>query len=281
MIVVLLATLRRRAAAALAAVVALALFACGLEVVGRGDADAADSGADVARTGDGGTDPPTDAGVEAGPTCLPSPSGLLGWWPGDDSLRSEAVAPRAAWTPNDGGFGDGVVERAFDLDGGAFLVVPRDDAGALALDRAVTLEGWVYVRTAGGRLIDRHRAGMNDGYMIDTYAGKLRLVIGSRRLSSEDDLPLTQWTHFAGTYDGTFLRIYVDGREVGELEVAADSPIPPGPAQLRLGGDSNGGSRLDGLLDEPAVYGRALAPPEIAAIVDAGARGRCKRAAAD
>lgn len=60
----------------------------------------------------------TRGGEEAGsgPKCVPSPPGLVGWWPGNGSA-SDLVGGRVATLHGDATFGPGLVGQAFVLDG--------------------------------------------------------------------------------------------------------------------------------------------------------------------
>jgi len=71
-----------------------------------------------------------------------------------------------------------------------------------------------------------------------------------------------RWHHMAGTYDGEYLRIYVDGiqesyRKVGR--VALSSNANP----LFIGSAGGGGEFFPGAIDEAAVYDRALSATEV------------------
>jgi alkaline phosphatase D len=63
-----------------------------------------------------------------------------------------------------------------------------------------------------------------------------------------------RWAHVAMTFDSEFLRLYVDGHEVAAHEL----PVP-GPA-----------AETAGLIDEVALWSRALEPTEIAALHHGG-----------
>ncbi len=67
-----------------------------------------------------------------------------------------------------------------------------------------------------------------------------------------------EWYHVAGTYDGTTMRLYVDGVEIGSRTVSGTVG-----AGLDVQINSNN-ERFDGLLDDVRVYDRALSPCEIA-----------------
>jgi hypothetical protein len=74
-------------------------------------------------------------------------------------------------------------------------------------------------------------------------------------------LGLSTWTHLAQTWDGSTLRLYIDGAEV------ATQPSPgtliTSTGQVRIGGSS--GQFFSGLIDEVRIYNRARTAAEIAA----------------
>lgn len=79
-----------------------------------------------------------------------------------------------------------------------------------------------------------------------------------------------RWAHVAMTFDSTTLRLYVDGSEV-----AAHVLPTPGPAAeaagLVIGGHRTGtGRNFDGMIDEVALWSRALTPVDIAALHHSG-----------
>ena len=76
-------------------------------------------------------------------------------------------------------------------------------------------------------------------------------------------LPLNTWTHLAATYDGTTLRLYVNGSQVGSRAVA--SPLLTSTGVLRFGGNSVWGEFFAGRIDEVRLYNRALTAAEIQA----------------
>ncbi|MFC6527646.1 LamG domain-containing protein [Nonomuraea rubra] len=60
----------------------------------------------------------------------------------------------------------------------------------------------------------------------------------------------------AATYDGTTLRLYVNG--VLTSERTAGGPIRTDNGVLRIGGNSLWGEYFNGLIDEVRIYNRAL-----------------------
>ena len=71
----------------------------------------------------------------------------------------------------------------------------------------------------------------------------------------------TEWTHVVGTYDGAFLRLYVNGSEVGSAP--RTGPIAPSSAQFIIGGQGDQANYFDGLIDDVRLYERALSSSEI------------------
>ena len=74
-------------------------------------------------------------------------------------------------------------------------------------------------------------------------------------------LPLNTWSHLAVTYDGSSLRLYVNGDQVGSAAVSGSIPASSGP--LRIGGNAIWGEWFAGRIDDARVYNRALTGTEI------------------
>lgn len=78
---------------------------------------------------------------------------------------------------------------------------------------------------------------------------------------SPDPVPRNVWTHVACTYDGTALRLYLDGARVAAVPDPA--PLPDTTALLTIGASPGGAMGWSGAADEAAVYDRALSAAEI------------------
>jgi hypothetical protein len=76
-------------------------------------------------------------------------------------------------------------------------------------------------------------------------------------------LTLNTWSHVAVTYDGTTVRMYVNGTLVGSK--AQTGPLVTSSQPLRFGGDAVWPEWFQGALDEIRVYNRALSVTEIQA----------------
>src|SRR5262245_41937826 len=74
-------------------------------------------------------------------------------------------------------------------------------------------------------------------------------------------LPASSWSYLAETYDGSTLRLYVNGTEVAST--AHTGTIANSANPLQIGGDSIYGQFFDGLIDEVRVYNVALTAAQI------------------
>jgi len=88
-----------------------------------------------------------------------------------------------------------------------------------------------------------------------------------RHVRANDALETGIFQHVAGTYDGTAMRLFLNGVEVGNLTVSGAVDAGNG---VELG---SVGEPLDGALDEAAIYGKALSPAELQQHYQNGLRG--------
>ncbi|MFQ6130656.1 MAG: LamG-like jellyroll fold domain-containing protein, partial [Armatimonadota bacterium] len=80
-----------------------------------------------------------------------------------------------------------------------------------------------------------------------------------------------RWHHCAGTFDGEYMRVYLDGREVGSLQrpgVIAADPTTPG----FIGSLNGEREHFQGALDDLRIYRAALSAEEIGLLHGAGVR---------
>jgi hypothetical protein len=87
------------------------------------------------------------------------------------------------------------------------------------------------------------------------FIGSERNAVGSAALA------LNAWSHLAATYDGSNLRLYVNGALVSTAAVTGSMAASTGV--LRLGGNSVWSEWYAGLIDEVRVYNRALTQAQI------------------
>ncbi|HPE41047.1 MAG TPA: fibronectin type III domain-containing protein, partial [Bacteroidales bacterium] len=150
----------------------------------------------------------------------------------------------------------------------------------LELTGPLTLEAWIYptawkTNVYQGCILNKE--GLNfQGYMLRCGAnGTLNFNIGSgtqwKELnSSTGALTLNTWQHVAGVFDGTTLKIYVNGAQVGSTlsytgSVATNLTIPLEVGRSNYYPDRN----FLGRIDEVRIWNTALSSTDIAAYYNA------------
>jgi large repetitive protein len=81
-------------------------------------------------------------------------------------------------------------------------------------------------------------------------------------------VPLGEWHHFAGVYDGTGIVTYIDGQEAGTFEQAG--PLATSDVDVVIGRDSRSccaDRKAQHTIDEAMIWSRALSANEVAEIM--------------
>jgi hypothetical protein len=143
----------------------------------------------------------------------------------------------------------------------------------LDLVNGMTLEAWVYptALTSSWRTILMKDSDAYYYLYADGTTGQgpgVGVNIGGyKEVYSTSDLALNTWSHVAGTWDGSTLRLYVNGSPVAMLSQSGSLTNSSDP--LRIGGNALWGEYFAGQIDEVRVYNRALSQAEIQADITA------------
>ena len=91
-------------------------------------------------------------------------------------------------------------------------------------------------------------------------------------IASSGDITTGEWFHAVVTYDGSMMRIYMDGQEVGsELKSGGGGMISTNSSVgVNIGRNPDGYGEWDGRIDDVRIYNRALTGQEILHIYDSG-----------
>lgn len=139
---------------------------------------------------------------------------------------------------------------------------------SLNLTTGMTMEAWVrpnVVPTGWRSILTKEKTG---GLVYglygnsDTNRPSAHVSIGwEQDTRGTAQLAVNTWTHLTGTYDGTNLRIYVNGVLASTKMIGGSLPTSTG--MLRIGGNVVWGEYFSGLIDEVRIYNRALSATEI------------------
>lgn len=138
-------------------------------------------------------------------------------------------------------------------------------AAWMDVTNAVSMEAWVkHTYTTGTRFFFGRKGWSASPCGLYLASGKISFLINGPSVvtansptASNDNL----WHHAVGTFDGTTIRIYVDGAEVDTSPLSGSADITA--HGLHVGGRE--GDYYAGPADECAYYGSVLSPARIAA----------------
>jgi Concanavalin A-like lectin/glucanases superfamily len=239
-------------------------------------------------------------GRAEGQTCVPSPPGLVGWWPGNGTAN-DAVAGNNGQLAGDATFAQAVVSQGFKLDGfGDYVEIP--DSPALK-PAHVSVEAWVRFDSLDTPIVSQFGAlglqyivfkknsrvfnfeayalrKQRDG-SVDRLAFSVADVNGSGGTNvaqSTTPVVIGQFYHVVGTYDGSSVRLYVNGALEGQSALFISVDYGSRPVFIGTSGEPVFDGKLNGVVDEASIYNRALDASEIAALYGAGAAGKCASA---
>jgi hypothetical protein len=220
--------------------------------------------------------------------CVSPPAALVAWWPAEGNANDIDGSNNGTLRDN-ATFATGYVGQAFSFNGysGSMVVT---DAPALRFTTAMTIEAWIYPKaypsgTAGAEIVSKWFGGNNQNSYTTSIdsSGRAYLLVSWNGLANTPSVdygivytthavPLNQWNHFAATYDGATLSVYLNG--VLENQAGWTKGLFPGTAPLVIGANYVS-SVFNGLIDEVSIYNRALLGTEVQAIYNAGSAGKC------
>jgi hypothetical protein len=142
---------------------------------------------------------------------------------------------------------------ALALDGSTWVEIPDE---ALLEPPALSVEAWVNFSKVDARTVfDKRSATAGYALTTDTEGRPVFWVSGSP-CQGVGGIQSGRWYHLAGTYDGLVARLYVDGALVG-MSAITNGATDAGIARIGRSYDGSGNG-LDGVVDEVAVWTKAL-----------------------
>lgn len=183
---------------------------------------------------------------------------------------------------------DGVSKKALQLDGNSsYVVVSRESAPRITGDFSVGAWFALGAYPTNWCPLADHGTATEKGYFlgIDGHGhAAFKIYGGGKRYEaqSEERIPLRKWTQITGVYSkDTEISLYINGEPAastpvsGEFEPATDADLLIGrhsvmrrpQGTLNPDGTAEVYTFYDGLIDELAVFDRALSDAEVAAYV--------------
>ena len=220
--------------------------------------------------------------------CVPPPSSLISWWPGDgnaDDIQND----NNGTLENGATFASGQVGQGFSFDG-VNDHVSIGNPPSLKFTDELTIDAWTNPNDLSEGQDAAIVAKWGQSLSLDSYwfgigkQGGVLKVAGAIGVSGVQDfglyggdIPANTWSHVAMTYDNVTGAniLYLDGQQVGSRTRLGG--IFASDKNVRIGLQGSMAPRpFPGLIDEVEIFDRALSAGEIQAIYAAGSAGKCK-----
>lgn len=223
---------------------------------------------------------PDDATCPPRGRCVAPPAGMVSWYTGDYDA-SDLVGPNDGVLLHGARIAPGFVRHGFWFDG----IDDQFDAPSVGMPKGAadrTIEGWVRLDSLPVAPLETCFFGYGGfGYYEGCFSTG---TVGAKVFVSQwgqaifgPPLVKARWCHVAATARSSFVTLYLEGVAVGSrsmlLATLENSRFLMG--RIPVVGDMR---RLRGMVDDVAVYDRALDAVEIAAIHAAGRAGKCRPA---
>ena len=218
---------------------------------------------------------------------------LIGYWRLNDAPGSATARDFSVWG-NDGTLvgldaatawvAGGPEGGALSVQGNGYVNVP-DSASIDSITSQVTVAAWIFLsapvmaNTYATAISRQIGTGYGQHFHLSVNDQQQAILFittptaGQQVIGGPPSVPLQTWVHLAGTYDGSQMRLYVNGVEVNSEAVTGAFASETNP--IILSGNGNGDAKtvsefVPGELDQVMLYGRALSADEIAQL-EAGA----------
>ena len=99
---------------------------------------------------------------------------------------------------------------------------------------------------------------VNSSFEIFTYGNGMITFRGATDVNSSTTISsmIGSWHQVVGTYDGSTMKIYIDGALEGSTSIT--NAIHTTAGDIEIGNGDHGTNGFNGLIDEVRIYNRAL-----------------------
>ncbi len=203
---------------------------------------------------------------------------LIGWWKLDET--SGLLARDSSGRENHGTLYNmtgsewtaGIIGGALEFDGNTDYVDCGNDGSLQITGTEISLAAWVKwdsaddystiaMKTSSGSWTDGYGLYAHSDNTINFYVTQWNVNVASKSFTADG-----QWHHVVGTYDGSDVRVWVDG-----VEGTPDSytgNITNANHSFEIGRGYSDSYNFDGTLDDVRIYNRALSAAEIASLAN-------------
>jgi len=166
-------------------------------------------------------------------------------------------------------------DNAILLPGGTVGCINIPHSSSIMPSAAFTIQAWIYptqfrANYYEGSVISKESS--NGGYALNVGGdGQARIVIGANNwyeaVVPAKTISLNKWTHIAGVYDGSTVKIYING--VLKATTSTTGALKINSTPLYIGASPEFSSReFIGGIDEVSIWNKALTASEINSLKD-------------
>ncbi|MBC7862405.1 MAG: T9SS type A sorting domain-containing protein [Bacteroidia bacterium] len=153
---------------------------------------------------------------------------------------------------------------ALNLNGslaGSGAVTPHNNL--MNVSNQITLSCWFRANSvsANQRLMDKLTGTTTGNFLVDIIGGTLRFYCGTANITTSPVLVFNTWYHVTCTYDGTDMKLYLNGVLLNTLPYTGT--MTSNTSDFIVGMNQVGGNRLAGDINDVRFYSRALSQSEI------------------
>jgi hypothetical protein len=154
---------------------------------------------------------------------------------------------------------------ALDFDGDEDYLTVSEELGDFNVQN-LTVEAWVKPErlTNWSSAVIKSTRGWGDGFGLVHYTSNndIRFFVNSySNVNVRGFLELDKWQHVAGSYDGQFLRLFINGKQVDSLAYAKE--IEHSETNLLIGNAPERNYHWEGAIDEVRIWNTARTPGQI------------------
>ncbi|WP_437605627.1 LamG domain-containing protein [Sorangium sp. So ce834] len=146
--------------------------------------------------------------------------------------------------------------------------VSADDDPRFTFGKNLAVAAWVKPTSVSGstlQTIATERDGGDTSFSLGIRNDEARFAVtltDGRTITSRAPIEANVWTHVAGIYDGRFVRLFLNGEQVGQI--SATGTIRDVNAPIHVGGNPQKQQRFTGLIDEVWLSASRTTGSEIA-----------------
>jgi hypothetical protein len=194
-------------------------------------------------------------------------SGQVGYWKMDGDFTD------SSGNGNNGTANGGVAANEKGVYGnmgsfdGSDDYVDMGDPAVLGMTSAITVSTWI--KNTDFSASSKYFVDKNGAYRFFITSGnKVNFLIDNSPAGSVQSTNIisSEWTHITGTYDGTNIKLYING--VLDAELAYATGLRDFASNFIIGAADSGSSKFTGQIDDVAIYDRALRSDEISSLYE-------------